>query len=371
MLLKGRDDYRRLLAESTAADQEREQRLQALRKQEIREQARRAHEEKEARQRVIQERAQAISEAKEAKSRAEREARDRAAAMALAAKKRPLSVVEAREKRERLEMNRVGPQGKGTVKTKMAPLQRLTTPSHLYGTKSTSASPKSTGMVGLPPRHASHKGGAPHLDEVQPLTRMTGKKAGSKVSKSTKTPTQSLPPLQALQKNGKRDLRTIEEIQNDLWRKQGKNLPYLKEKKALSSAPAGRERMIAAPRKKMLPTMQARQQASSIARRPAYEDEDEDEDADSFIASEEEEEEAYSQRQRSKQDLSSEIWGLFGKRKADYLSRDVDSDEDMEAHASDIEREERRAAKAAREEDAAEERKLREAEARKAERRRR
>lgn len=367
MLLKGRDDYKRLLAESSAADREREERLQQLRKQEIREQARRAHEEKAARQRAILEREQAVKDAKEAAARAEREAKERAAAAALAARRTPLSVIEAREKRERLEKSRTGPQGKASVPGKKAlPLQRLTTPSHLYGSKTASAPtsasvspkgvPKATIKAGLPARGAHKTGGAPPLENVRPLSRMSSKKG-----LPSKTKQQSLPPLQALQKNGKRDLRTIEEIQNDLWRKQGKNLPYLKDKSrpepgiqyaTTSASKTNASKQQPLKRKSVAPMYPSRHAAN------AYQDEEDD--ADSFIASEDEDD----------TQISNVIWKMFGKRKADYTSRDYDSDNDMEAHASDIEREERRAAKAARLEDAAEERKLREAELRKQQRKR-
>lgn len=51
-------------------------------------------------------------------------------------------------------------------------------------------------------------------------------------------------------------------------------------------------------------------------------------------------------------DISSQIWKLFGKDKDDYMRRDVFSDdEDMEADAHDLEREEMRSARLARKED--------------------
>ncbi|CAB38158.1 histone H3-H4 chaperone Spt2 [Schizosaccharomyces pombe] len=62
-------------------------------------------------------------------------------------------------------------------------------------------------------------------------------------------------------------------------------------------------------------------------------------------------------------DVSSEIWKIFGKRKQDYVSRDVFSDEDdMEATGHDVWREEQAAARAARLEDELEEQRERERE---------
>lgn len=62
------------------------------------------------------------------------------------------------------------------------------------------------------------------------------------------------------------------------------------------------------------------------------------------------------------------IWDILnpGKRRDQYLARDIDSDEDMEANAEDIRREEQRAARAARLEDEREAKLLKEAETRKA-----
>ncbi|THH19255.1 hypothetical protein EW146_g1876 [Bondarzewia mesenterica] len=72
-------------------------------------------------------------------------------------------------------------------------------------------------------------------------------------------------------------------------------------------------------------------------------------------------------RQPKNDDISVEIWKLFGKNKGDYMRRDVFSDdEDMEADARDLEMEELRSARLARKEDqlAEEEEKRREDEKR-------
>lgn len=63
--------------------------------------------------------------------------------------------------------------------------------------------------------------------------------------------------------------------------------------------------------------------------------------------------------------MRDEIWTLFGKKRQQYLSRDVDSDDDMEAGASDVLNEEQRSALYARREDEREEQALLEAKRRK------
>ncbi|TRM65075.1 hypothetical protein BD626DRAFT_547342 [Schizophyllum amplum] len=49
--------------------------------------------------------------------------------------------------------------------------------------------------------------------------------------------------------------------------------------------------------------------------------------------------------------LSQEIWGLFGKNRDRYVGQDVESDDDMEADAMALEREEKRSMRLARQED--------------------
>jgi hypothetical protein len=118
----------------------------------------------------------------------------------------------------------------------------------------------------------------------------------------------------------KRDLRTIEEIQNDLWRKKGKNYP---------SVNGGT---------KHSRPMNTQGTVKSVKRRR-----ESSESEDSFVVSEEEE-------KTDEIDYRAEIRAMF-KRKGNRRVDLSDDDSDMEASGFEMAKEEARAAKLARMED--------------------
>jgi protein SPT2 len=141
----------------------------------------------------------------------------------------------------------------------------------------------------------------------------------------------------------RRDLRTIEEIQNDLWKKKGKNYPSVtgKPKEPMRkpvSPPASRSEP-AKTKKTIAPTKEKRLR------------EEKSSDDDSFIASSNEEEVKTSE----KFDYRAEIRAMFARKGSTKVTYS-DDDSDMEATGLEMAREEAQAARLARMEDDDEER---------------
>jgi protein SPT2 len=176
---------------------------------------------------------------------------------------------------------------------------------------------------------------------VQNLKSTGAKSARSRLQDSF-IPNELIP----LAQGPKRDLRSIEEIQNDLWRKKGKNYPSvagnLKEpsRKPMASSTAATKTPL--PVKKAAETPKKRRRDSDSMTE------------NSFIASSKEEIEL-----PEKFDYRAEIRAMFG-RKGNTRIVDSDDDSDMEATGIEMAREEARAAKLARMEDEEEERRLEE-----------
>jgi protein SPT2 len=146
-----------------------------------------------------------------------------------------------------------------------------------------------------------------------PITKSGGTDTKSRLRDSF-IPNQLTP----LSQGPKRDLRTIEEIQNDLWRKKGKNYPSVTGK---PKPPTPREP----------DTRPAKRRHES-----------DDESKDSFISEEED--------KAAEFDYRAEIRALFARKGSQRV--DVsDDDSDMEASGFEMAREEARAAKLARIED--------------------
>ncbi|CEG65292.1 hypothetical protein RMATCC62417_02098 [Rhizopus microsporus] len=189
----------------------------------------------------------------------------------------------------------------------------------------------------------------------------------------------------------KRDKRSIAEVQRDIRHAKGiysddeedrrKNDPRLMINKnkptqryQSSDAAIGRKRPLSPPRpaKKLdvprRPVMSApiprmpfsgrpldRNAAKlPIARRYRNDDDDEDDDLDSFIVDDDEEEDPYYKRKNS---YSDEISKIFRYDRSRYANEPVFSDDDMEANASEVLREEKRSERIARREDLIEEQK--------------
>ncbi len=192
-------------------------------------------------------------------------------------------------------------------KTSSAIGSRSGTPLAIKPTKSTTtinAQSKSTVIARPPPSSFLNTAkpigrGAPPLEtNSKSNTKMGTKARGKKII--------NVAELQPLQKNGKRDMRTIEEIQNDIWRKKGKDYAHLRQPQS-------------SPIRKALPNQtQVRQVSSKTAaqngqvtfKRKQNVDEDSDE-YDSFVESEDDDLPSRS----STLDVSAEIWKMFGKRK--------------------------------------------------------
>lgn len=143
----------------------------------------------------------------------------------------------------------------------------------------------------------------------------------------------------------RRDLRTIEEIQNDLWRKKGKNYPSVTGKpkeptrKPVSQTVSKPEPIVAKKTETPIKGKRLRERESS--------------DEDSFIASSEEEH----VEKPEKFDYHAEIRAMFGRKASGAKFMYSDDDSDMEATGVEMAREEARAARLARMEDEDEERK--------------
>ena len=160
----------------------------------------------------------------------------------------------------------------------------------------------------------------------QPILKSGGTDTKSRL-RDTFDPDQLIP----LAQGPKRDLRTIEEIQNDLWRKKGKNYPSVT---ATANHPSGR---------RTEEKTQKRRHESITSENPSKRSLRESSSSeDSFIASDDERPEEF--------DYRAEIRALF-KRKGVPRVELSDDDDDMEASGFEMAQEEARAAKLARMED--------------------
>ena len=172
---------------------------------------------------------------------------------------------------------------------------------------------------------------------AKPVSKSGGKDAKSRLRDSF-VPDELIP----LAQGPKRDLRTIEEIQNDLWRKKGKNYPSVtgKPKESLPRKPVKSE-----------PTSTK----APVAQKKRVREESESPSEDSFIASSDEE-----ISKPEKFDYRAEIRAMFGRKSSGSRAVDSEDDSDMEATGFEMAREEARAAKLAKLEDEEEERRLEE-----------
>lgn len=406
------ESYRKLLAQQEQEDDERKAKLEELRKKQVREVIKRKRDEEEARRQaqvVKEQRQQAV---RQAKVDAEHQEKLKVRELEEEQRKRPLSIAEAKERRERADAARnarglaqlkqgLPQQGKPVARPIMSSrysdlLAKAPTKLDVEQKKL----PSSTGLVPKrdtkqpvpqrvtsPQKYSSTSPSRPtseraDLGSSKPLSSVRAQTVSSldespnrrrsplPVSKNTGSVKRNLPvgstELQPLQKT-KRDLRTIEQIQNDIHREKGKEYSYLKntpsQSKQSPSVSVKSSKTVdtgsVRPRTKVMPASSNRRPRSPSPSSPS---------ASSYE----------SRPQRSKRRVVDDglggesIWDIMnpGKRRDQYLARDIDSDEDMEANADDIRREEQRAAKAAKLEDEREARILKEAEDRKAAKRR-
>ncbi|CCG84641.1 protein of unknown function [Taphrina deformans PYCC 5710] len=396
--------YKKLLARQQEEDEERNVKIEELRRKQLREDIKRKREEEDARKKAQAAKISREQELKQAKLDAENAERRKLLKREEEERKRPLSVEEARERRERAEVIRnagalskakqaLPPASKvlsskyssllATAPTKLdtsSPLrnkspgaltpkagQKPATNNPRVATKIPSSAPKrptdttSSGAAGASSTSTSSPG--PKLAEKRQSQYLQPKSNGI----GTKRLPAGVADLQPLQKN-KRDLRTIEEIQNDVHRRNGKNYAYLTSSTTgLSKTPTkGASRLpneqkpsttSVGPRSKSTITNPIRTKPPpKRSRRDSHDSED------SFVSR------TSPPRQRDNGLGGESIWDILnpGKKRDAYLARDIDSDEDMEANAEDIRREEQRASRAARVEDEKEAALLRAQEARKA-----
>ena len=247
----------------------------------------------------------------------------------------------------------------------------------------------------LPTKPASQKPSPPHLPSKSPLSasptrsasplgKKSVKKVPSALVKVTKPVTvsstssaakdaksrlrESFIPNQLipLAQGPRRDIRTIEEAQTDLWRKKGKTYP------AVTGIPKEASRVPASARAQVLSTKEVTQAtkgtsaavkkvpvAASTIKKRIREDESES-DRDSFIAYSDEDEDILPRSKSDDVDYRAEIRALFSRNRPSSRVVDSDDDSDMEATGFEMEREEARAARLARMEDQAEEKRLEE-----------
>lgn len=180
------------------------------------------------------------------------------------------------------------------------------------------------------------KSASPTISSATPKASSSTKDAKSRLRDSF-APNDLIP----LAQGPRRDLRTIEEIQNDLWRKKGKNYPSVTgQSRSTSTAPL-RSSSSRSPAPAVLPQKKSVKMEQS---RKRARDED-DESEDSFIVSEEGEEEV------PELDYRAEIRALFKRKGPTRVNDYSDDDSDMEASGFEMAREEARAERLARMED--------------------
>ena len=213
----------------------------------------------------------------------------------------------------------------------------------VFSSQSRSVSPHSSGSS--PSVKKPSLGMAIHKPLKQTGTAKVGGSDG-KDAKSRLKASFSANELIPLAQGPRRDLRTIEEIQNDLWRKKGKNYP------SVTGKPKEPSRNLFQNSGSPAPTGGRRKSETGAVKRQAQEaprkrplEEEEESDVDSFVAHSDEEE----IDEPEKFDYRAEIRALF-KRPGQERTYDED-DSDMEATGFEVEREEARAARLARLED--------------------
>lgn len=407
--------YKALLDQQTHIDDERQAKLEELRKKQIREDIKRKRDEEESRRKAALAKERREQEVKEAKLDAERAELRKAKKLEEEKRKQPLSITEARERRDKAEAAR---SAKGLSHLKQdLPIQppRPARPS-LSSRYSDLLAAAPTKLDAIPARSNASTGSKLKLQAektqtgsregslgtsrpASPLKRklspdLTLRKSAAYVaspgpaaararlsaegtperrrspflvSKGSNAVTRLLPPgseeLRPLQK-AKRDLRTIEEIQNDVHRQKGKDYAYLKTK---TTVPPSTQKLVPRAARSSLNKSSAavsqklQQSKDSSSNRPP-----------STIQRTKDLSPPKRALEERDHGLSESIWDILnpGKKRAQYLARDIDSDEEMEANAADIRREERMAERAAKLEDEREAKALKEAEERKAMKRR-
>ena len=282
---------------------------------------------------------------------------------------------------------KLGPKVKVQTKPPMAvprpPVQPTSNPSHpkpSFPTKPASQRPSSPYLPSKSPLSASPS------RSVSPPGKKSVKKVSSPLVNFTKPAPLSLPSSSAkdaksrlresfvpnqlipLAQGPRRDLRTIEEAQTDLWRKKGKTYPA-----AVTGIPREASRIPPSVRTPVLPkkevTPTTKGTSATVAKPPVQapktkkriREDDSESDRDSFIAYSDEEDEDVAPRSKSDNfDYRAEIRALFSRNRPSSQVIDSDNDSDMEATGFEMEREEARAARLAKMEDQAEEKRLEE-----------
>ena len=195
--------------------------------------------------------------------------------------------------------------------------------------KTTSAMPSTSKMSSSKKSTSNHSKPVPS----KPTTKsITGKDTKSRLRESF-VPDE----LIALAQGPRRDLRTIEEIQNDLWRKKGKNYPSVNGKPISPTRPPRTSITTKLP-------LAAKKEISYSKKEMLHRKRDRSSSENSFVAPEDEE-----------FDYRTEIRSMFNRGRESRMYSDSD-DSDMEATGFEVEREEARATRLARLEDEEEER---------------
>ncbi|BFZ53605.1 hypothetical protein PYCC9005_000633 [Savitreella phatthalungensis] len=342
-----RQGYKALLEQTSAADAENKARLEELRKQKVREDAKRLFEEREARRKADEARRKWVER--------EREALKKQEDMRARKERGEMEELPSSEER-RVERARTG----GLQRISSSVKHSRATQTNYFSRESIPKKPKDPPLVRL----SRPAGNAPRPAPPQgkdPVSQKADSPAPMHAGKSKIVEKRS--------EHGRKVDREPSKasLERRLPKKQD---PVLVQKKAVKETideKRGKENAVANGRheqKKKVDDGRRRKERPHERRRV---DDDEDDDDDDEEDDEEEVDEA------DPEDISQQIWALFGKDKRKYAARDIDSDEDdgMEARAGEIEREEARAARIARKEDLEQEQMLAEMAARKAAKRRR
>ncbi|EEB09082.1 non-specific DNA binding protein Spt2 [Schizosaccharomyces japonicus yFS275] len=337
----GSPSFQQLMAMAASNATQITSRVDELKKAQVKEKAKELMREREQLRLQQEERRRMIEQARKRESQKKEEAKNKSSRTRK--ERPPLSAEEARimrekKDKERLEMKR---------RAKTLSYQELIrqAPKEL---------PKTVPVKQNPPASAKHNNAsrethsknyslewlreAPASNGRSSTVRSSSSKMNGLTSRRTTTTAisgtgsrSSIPnDLVRLQTGPKRDKRTAAEIQDEIARKKFGASSSSGRASAMRNTPSGSSARNSTVPRKPLPR-----------RKPRVEDDD----IDGFIEPDSDSE--------IKPDISSEIWKIFGKRKTDYVGRDMYSDDDdvMEASGHDVWREEQAAARQARLED--------------------
>ncbi|EPX71998.1 non-specific DNA binding protein Spt2 [Schizosaccharomyces octosporus yFS286] len=383
--MAGTPSFQKLMALADSQSAQTATQLEQLKKAQIREKAIELKEERDRIRRTQRERELRMKYEEEQKRRQLKEQK-RASENAKHSERPPLSVDEARVIRERKEKERLEKKKPVSYNELLRQASDSQKPSSIPKDNSKSNSPstsklssKATEKVRKDPfgissriESASSKSSAPaslawlKADAPKPggsATNSSRSSINAPFSGVRKKVSSRPGELVQLQAGPKRDKRSIAEVQDEIMKKRMgtpsniKRLPKTQSTGGISNALSKPKSSTALSNPKIANSAERSKKRSDAPLPRVSQPKSKNAPRDDFLVSDEEEDDGI-------QDVSSEIWKIFGKRKQDYVSRDAlySDDDDMEATGQDVWREEQAAARAARREDELEEQRERERE---------